>query len=408
MTRDDLITLLERIVDGDVTPSDVERARVLAQHDDRLPTDLRTLVLMDDEDLVDDAAALLAILGVDPSEGLLSDAVRHESGIDIADAVLAAIGSPEKAPVAEAVRSEAGPVPEMEAPEDGWQPIAAALVERLTDEARGGDVSRNVLAAVGAPIPHAVADAVRAEAGRVDIAHAVMADLGVTPLAIAAAVRDEAGTVDVVPAVMGTVEATWLCGLLDGQLLPQAHQDAARALMKDPARGRELTALASVGPALREAIAAEAGSVSLWAPVATSIGLADPEHVEGWDGASFASELREEAGDVDIAEAVMRRIHGAHIVSGPVAEPVVPEPANTGWRAVGPAAALVAVAALLLLVVGVPTGRVAPSQGEPLQFASASEVTIEELSYADDVIVHVMPAEGGAPLIVWVDEEVNL
>lgn len=405
MTRDDLITVLGRIADGTHTGTDVERARSLTRQDDRLPADLRDDVFTGDDDIAD-ASALMALLDADPFAGLVGQAVFDAAGIDIADAVLAAIGSAVQPPVADAVRDEAGPAPEMETPDDGWAPLAAVLTEGLRNEALGIDVSAAVFAELGvATAP--LAAAVHAEAGDCDIAPAVMHTLGVPALGLAAAVRATAGTVDVGDAVIEQVAPAWLCGLLDGQLDTAAHQDAAHRLMRDPALGLQLTGLASVGPVLREAIQLEAGSVSMWATVAGGIGIAEPEAVPGWDGARFAASLREQAGTVDVADAVMRRVEQADTVATPVS---IPEPANSGsgWRTAIPALTLVAAAALLVVFLGSPATQGPSDSMEALQFASAGEVTIESLSYGDGVIVHVMPAEGDAPLIVWVDEEVTL
>lgn len=405
MMGEDLRALLERIVAGEATEACVERARELARHDARLPEGLREEVLL--EDIEDEAGALLALLGFDPFDGLLGDALLDEAGFDIAGDVLAAIGSPEALPVAEAVVEEAGPAPAMDVPDDGWAPIADVLRQRLADEAHGVDVSAAVLAAVGGTATLPIRDAVTAEAGQADVAVAVARELGLTELALGAAIRAEAGEVDVREAVMAEVGRDWLCGLLDGQLPAEQHRAAAQRLMRDPSLGREMTALAEVGPRLREALHETAGEVQVWPAVARQIGLADPEEVPGWQADVLVGALRAEAGEVDVRDAVMRRIHRPSNVAEPVE---IPAAANeSGWRTAVPALVLVAAAAMLFVVFGnAPVGGTSNDAAAPLQFASAGEVTIEDLSYADDVIVHVMPAEGDAPLIVWVDEETTL
>lgn len=410
MTRDDLTHLLERIERGEYSADELERARALARQDDRLPEDLRMDVLMD-EDAEADAGALLSLLGADPFVGLVGRAVFDGAGIDVADAVLAAIGSAEAPPVADAVRDEAGPAPEMEVPDDGWFPIAEALTEGLRDTAHGIDVSSAVLAAVGAQAEVGVAQAVRALAGDVDVAPAVLATLDHVPLEIAAAVRSQAGVIDIVQPVMDAVEPTWLCGILDGQLPAEQHRELAHALLRDGTLGLTMTGFADVGQKLREAVHAEAGKVDLWASIAPELGIADPEEVPGWDGQAFAAQLRTQAGSVDVTDAVMRRVHNLREVAAP-AEVAVPQPANSvpsSWRSAVPALVMIAAAAVVFVMVGMPTtSSQSADDGPALQFASATEVTIEDLSYADDVMVHVIPAEGDAPLIVWVDEGVML
>jgi hypothetical protein len=408
MMRDDLTQLLGRIERGEHTPDELERARALARQDDRLPEELRHDVLTD-EDAQADAGALLSLLDADPFAGLVGQAVFDAAGIDIADAVLAAIGSAEKPPVAEAVREEAGSAPDMEVPDDGWLPIASSLTQGLREAALGFDVSAAILAAIGDEAAVPVAQAVRELAGDVDVVPAVLAVLGHEWMDVAAAVREEAGIVDIVEPVMDVVEPAWLCGILDGQLPAEQHRAAAQALMRDPALGLAMTGFADIGQTLRAAVYEQAGTVSMWASIAPQIGIADPEEVVGWDGQAFALALRTQAGTVDVADAVMLRVQQGSTVVVPVA---VPEPANatpTSWRSAVPALVMIAAAVTLFLMVGLPT---TPSQGTDngpaLQFASASEVTIEDLSYADNVIVHVIPAEGDGPLIVWVDEEVTL
>ncbi len=408
MMRDDLTHLLERIERGEHTPAELERARTLARQDDRLPEELRLEVLTD-EDAQADAGALLSLLDADPFAGLVGQAVFDGAGIDVADAVLAAIGSAERPPVADAVREEAGPVPDMEVPDDGWLPIAESLTRGLREVALGIDVTGAVLASIGADSQVAVAQAVRNLAGDIDVVPAVLTALGHVPVDIAAAVRSEAGVVDVVQPVMDAVEPVWLCGILDGQLPAEQHREAAHALMRDGTLGLTMTEFADIGQKLREVLRAEADSVNVWASVAPELGLADPEQVVGWDGPAFASALRTQAGSLDVADAVMLRVQQASAAPAPVE---VPKPANaspSSWRSAVPALVMIAAAAALFVMVGLPT---TPSQGTDngpaLQFASASEVTIEDLSYADDVIVHVIPAEGDAPLIVWVDEGVTL
>jgi hypothetical protein len=160
MMRDDLTQLLGRIERGEHTPDELERARALARQDDRLPEELRHDVLTD-EDAQADAGALLSLLDADPFAGLVGQAVFDAAGIDIADAVLAAIGSAEKPPVAEAVREEAGSAPDMEVPDDGWLPIASSLTQGLREAALGFDVSAAILAAIGDEAAVPVAQAVR-------------------------------------------------------------------------------------------------------------------------------------------------------------------------------------------------------------------------------------------------------
>lgn len=168
-----LENLLIRLRDGAASAEDVDRARVLVRSDARLPEELRTVVLADDEDLSADAAGLLVILGAaDPLAELLADAVRAEGG-----------------------------APEL--PRDTWDDLADALRDGLQAEAGEIDVAEAVGQRVGGwAWSVAVADAVRAEAGEVPVDAAVLAELELTGPPVADAVRAFAGTVDVADAVM--------------------------------------------------------------------------------------------------------------------------------------------------------------------------------------------------------------
>ena len=85
----------------------------------------------------------------------------------------------------------------------------------------------------------------------------------------------------------------------------------------------------------------------------------------------------------------------------------VPVPANRSWGAWATAA----IAAAVLLVVG-PSAFEADSgaasgPGEPIRFAMAAEVIVEDLSYSDTVQVMQTEGDEGA-LIIWLDEEAVL
>jgi hypothetical protein len=262
----ELTHLLNRIREGTASEQECVRARELALGDDRLPEEIRPGLL--ERDLVPDAVGLLAVLGADVAFGdELAAAIDAETGGRRVEVAL----------------------------DDEWTPVRSALARGLEEEAAGFDVTGAVLAALGLEEPDLpVAEAVRAEAGEIDIADDVTL---FTSGVVAEAVREEAGTVDLV-----------------GDVMQQVRQTAL-------------------------------------APASTPL----------------------------------------------------PEPANTRrWFL----AALTMAAALVLSVM---VGRSVWNAGEPapyaMQFASAEEIVVNDLSYGESTAVHVFQAEGdNAPLIIWVDD----
>lgn len=341
-----------------------------------------------------EAGAVELTRGVEAALGFalpdVAAALRAEMGAppELAGDVLAALGAP-VLPVAEAVIAEAG------AAEVGACELAAPVLTALGE----------------APAP--VAEALRAEAGRVELAGSVLASLGRSVLPVAEAVRAEAGPVDLADAVDLSLSPEALAGVLDHQLDDVTHRLVAAAIHEDQ-RGDELTAMADLGSELRSALRAEAGPVELWAAVAGDIGIADPEHVEGWDARLLGEALRAEAGSVDLADAVLREVRRTRPVQMPLAEvPLesLPPRANRSTWALG---GLLAVAVALFAVqlqgvlaplfqVGAPGIEAVPE----LTFASADELVVEDLQYGEDVTVFQTEGDDGA-VIIWVDEEAVL
>lgn len=355
---------------------------------------------------VDEVADVVdAVLGLHPGDGLielqpgdgflldLGSALADEAGdIDISVGVLAAISG--QMPLSEAVRDDL-PVP---------------VADAVRDEAGGLDVVAPVLDEAGLEDARwPIAEAVRDEAGEIDDARQVMAAIGVTTLPIAAAIHDEAGAVDVVDAVVVRVSPWWLSAMLDRALTPGEHRAAAARLAAEPGAGREMTALADVGRELRAALIAEAGAApDLWHGVAAKIGIADPEAVPGWEGVPLAEALRDEAGAVSVVDEVLRRVER----SAQGFAPPAPAPANRGFTY---GAIALAAVALFTVVVGnawfggSPSGEAPIDRGQPLaslDFASPDEITIDDLEYGQDANVQVITTEGeNAAMIIWVEGE---
>ena len=124
MTIHELDSLLMRIRDKEASNEDVRRARELVQIDERLPEELREIALV--EDIREDAVALLAVLGHDDGfgalvgEALLSEVVEssvesntevHEAQVvDLAEAMEEELARPFPWPLAEALQADAGRV----------------------------------------------------------------------------------------------------------------------------------------------------------------------------------------------------------------------------------------------------------------------------------------------------------
>jgi hypothetical protein len=365
----------------------------------------------------------------------IADAVHFEAGpVDVVGAVLQTAGLEDvQIPLAQAIAAEGGSV---ELADDvlarcGLSSTTLPIAAAIAGEAGQVEVS-TLIADIEAELTELrlpLAAAVASEAGSVEVVGAVFAELGLEEVSfglVAEAVRAEAGTVDVWPELEAVVSDAWISAMLDHQLAPAAHRAAVQRLQDEPGAGAMMTAFASIGSELRTAVAKEAGPCPyVWASVAEAIGV-DAEAVEGWDGAAFAAAVRAEAGEVAVAAAVMQDIARLEARAYPRRAAVVevesvelPKPANSGWST---STLLMAAAALLLFTVlpfgmngvfdgGSDTGGSEPvvsvETGEPVQFASAGEIVIENLDYADDAAVMQTVGDDGA-LILWVEDGATL
>lgn len=254
---------------------------------------------------------------------------------------------------------------------------AAGLLAVLGADDLGEILVAAVLAEAGDPEPIAddedewgpiglvLAEGLRAEADGFEIAGEVMKRIAAADFArgaiLAEAVVDEAGDADVAEAVLAAVG--W-------KSLPIAA-----------------------------AVAAEAGRVDLADAVLAAV---------GHGRVAVREALVAEAGTVDVADAVMRAIAPVAAVrreleARPVVHPVrAPANNNRGW--IG---AVVAMAAAALIAVGVGVERLMPADpgaSTPLAFAHAGDVVVEDLSYAENVVVFQTEGDQGA-VILWLDEE---
>ena len=366
--------LLERIRDGAASAEELVRARDLVAHDARLPEDLREIGLTDADDLAGDAVGLLAVLGAAP---LFDDGLR-EALSDEAAAALSVDGS-------------AGIDDDFD--DAAWEAVARELREGLVAVADGFEIASAVMARLPAPAwayGPVTAEAVRGEAGTVDVAGEAMAHLGDALPPVAEAVASEAGTVDVSGSVL--MELSLEAGL------PVADAVASEAGTVDVV-GSVLTQLSlEVGLPVADAVASEAGTVDVVGSVLTELSLEA--------GLPVADAVASEAGGVEVAAEVLGTVGSTLPTALPAPPsvlqeaPPVPIPANRGWTW-----GAVVMAAVALLVVGLyqlPGG----STDSPLldfEFAAAGELVVEDLDYADDVTV--MQAEGDeGAVILWMED----
>jgi hypothetical protein len=269
---------------------------------------------------------------------------------------------------------------------DMLSPPGGLLGEAIAREA-GEPASLGEQFAPGLPI----GDALRAEAGTVEVAAGVLVAVGATP-------------VDALP-------DGWISALLDRALPNELHLLAAERVMKEPALRHTLRQMADVGREVREGITREAGpTVSLWAGVAKEIGLPDPEEVPGWDGALIREAVVATAGRVDLATKVMDAVRK----DARAPELIEEEPANSvNWPAM--VALAFAAAALLVLLprltAVVPEKAPDPSgfTAQPVAFAAADEINVDRIQYGGNATVYVeTPEAADAPLILWIDDGANL
>ncbi len=274
---------------------------------------------------------------------------------------------------------------------------AAALIDMLSPP--GGLLGEAIAREAGEPAslgePFApglpIGDALRAEAGTVEVAAGVLVAVGVTP-------------VDALP-------EGWISALLDRALPTQLHVLAAERVMREPTLRHTLRQMADVGREVREGITREAGpTVSLWAGVAKEIGLPDAEEVVGWDGSLIREAVVTTAGRVDVTTKVMDTIRR----DARAPELLDEEPANSvNW----PVMLVLAFAAAALMVLLPRLTAVVPAVApdlsgfvaQPVAFAAADEINVDRIQYGGNATVYVeTPESADAPLILWIDDGANL
>lgn len=207
--------------------------------------------------------------------------------------------------------------------------------------------------------------------------------------------------------------------LYDGELSPEERQQLAPMIERNPVALAALTSHATLGRLIREAVSEHTRRDDLsgiWAGVAPAIGMPDPEHVEGWEpiGQAIAEAVREhgqlEAEALDsMAAAIMEEV-GAYTERMARAQ-VADRPVTRRWfRWAIPTFALAAAAAAMLFVPIIGEGLdVEQEEDLSIEYAEMDQAELEELEFAEDVMVHVMTEEDGSgPLIIMIDEDAGV
>ncbi|MFT4626780.1 MAG: hypothetical protein ACI8PZ_005458 [Myxococcota bacterium] len=319
-----LENLLVRIRDGAATDGDLARARSLASHDARLPEELRRDVLLTADEAPSDAAGLLSVLGADDLFGAtLREAVAFDLSMEFDDELPDGMEIDDDwvwGPLlAEAVRAEAGAVEvadgvlaRVERGSTSDWVYGPVLSEAVRRESGQVDVSSLVHAGTGGEISQ-VAEAVRAEAGDPPWAS------GTALVALVAdAVRAEAGRVDVSAEVLVAVGGKTTLAVGDAVRSAAGGCDVSHAV---------LAAVGAVVLPVAQAVRSEAGRPELVAGVAAALGHAvlpvaeavrDAAGQAGWatsgEGSVPLSEaVRAEAGSVDLWDAVAGSIGAVEV-----------------------------------------------------------------------------------------------
>ena len=212
-------------------------------------------------------------------------------------------------------------------------------------------------------------------------------------LPVAASVMSSSGSVDVTESVLGRVDregSDWVYG---SALAAAVREEAGASPLAtaDVMAACDLEAGIPVAAALRH----EMGRVDVSAAVY--------ERLSSGSAPPVGEAVRSEAGSVDVVDAVMREIGAGRRVLRDLSS--VPPAANRSWGAWATAA--VAAAVLWVVAPGAMEWNVGVGAEEPIRFAMAAEVIVEDLSYSDTVQVMQTEGDEGA-LIIWLDEEAVL
>lgn len=207
--------------------------------------------------------------------------------------------------------------------------------------------------------------------------------------------------------------------LYDGELTAEERQALAPMLEGNPVALAALSSHANLGRLIREAVAEHTRRDDLsgiWAGVAPAIGMPDPEYVEGWEpiGQALAQAVREhgflEAEALEsMASSIMEEVESFQ--ERMERAKAVDQPVTRRWfRWAIPTFALAAAAAALLFVPLIGEGLEAESEDDlSIEYAEMDEAMIEDLEFAEDVLVHVMTEEDGSgPLIIMIDEDAGV
>ena len=211
-------------------------------------------------------------------------------------------------------------------------------------------------------------------------------------------------------------EGLRLSQLYDGELSVDERQALAPMIDGNPQALSELSSHATLGRLIREAVSEHTRRDDLsgiWAQVAPAIGMSDPEFVEGWEpiGAAIAEAVKAhghlESHELEsMAASIMEEVG---VYQQRMAQASTPaKPVSRRWfRWAIPTFALAAAAAAMLFVPLIGEEIEGDAEEEiSIEYAEVDEAMIEDLEFAEDVLVHVMTEEDGSgPLIIMIDED---
>ena len=218
-----------------------------------------------------------------------------------------------------------------------------------------------------------------------------------------------------------------LSALVDGELSMELRRGVTERLRVDRDALDTLNTFAEQGRVVREVMTERVADVDLsavWPAVAAQIGLADPNHVPGWE---HTSALVKEAVLAQSALSAQEEVAltAAILNSLPRPKPVVvvippPEPVPL-WKMLLTNPTLIAAvfAAVMMTVIQLQSQRTSildPPAAKPelvaqitepfadLTIQGDNEVEVTSLEYASDVVVQVIQLEDGAPVLLMFDE----
>jgi hypothetical protein len=201
----------------------------------------------------------------------------------------------------------------------------------------------------------------------------------------------EADTLEITNMMVLELEADGL-PISDAIIAESGHCDVVEQVMENLGLVEQLP--------LASAIAALAGTVDVSKSVMAELGE---------QSLPISEAIHAEAGSVNVVDEVMATVRRDALV--PTMRVSDPQPANDRWMHWS-ALAIAAVTLLSVITLPMLGGSEEVAVQEPrLQFASAAEIVVDDLSYDEEAfvqVIHDTDDDGEQALIIWVDDEAVL